>query len=170
MRLHRFSAEHFLPIPIEEAWAFFSSPANLQRITPPWLNLKPTSPLPEGMHAGMIVTYAVAPFPGVRVNWVTEITHVIPGELFVDEQRAGPYRFWHHQHHFKAVPGGTLMTDIVHYALPLGILGDRFGARMVHRRVRGIFAYRQEVLDRMFGGAARPAATNASAAAAVGLA
>ena len=150
MRLHRASAEQFLPVPIEEAWEFFSNPANLQRITPPWLNLKPTSSTPAAMHPGMIVTYAVAPFPGIRVNWVTEITHVVPGELFVDEQRAGPYRFWHHQHHFRPAPGGTLMADVVHYALPFGLLGDALGGRVVSRRVRGIFAYRHEVLLRLF--------------------
>jgi ligand-binding SRPBCC domain-containing protein len=170
MRLHRLSSEQFLPIPLEEAWAFFSSPVNLERITPPWLNLKPTCPLPGEMHPGMIVTYAVAPLPGVRVNWVTEITHVVPGSLFVDEQRAGPYRFWHHQHHFRAVPGGTLMTDIVHYALPFGLAGDALGSAMVKRRVRGIFDYREEVLARLFGGSTRKPVDAMSPAAAVGLA
>jgi ligand-binding SRPBCC domain-containing protein len=151
MRLHRLATRLVLPAPIDEAWAFFASPANLPRITPPWLNLSPTSPLPEAMHPGLIVTYNVRPFPGVELLWVTEITHVIEGELFVDEQRAGPYRFWHHQHHFRAVPGGTEMHDIVHYALPMGLIGDVLGAGTVRRRVKGIFAYRREALERRFG-------------------
>lgn len=151
MRLHRVTARQFLPIPIDEAWRFFSDPSNLSEITPPWLNLKPTSRLPRAMHPGLIVTYDVAPLPGARVHWVTEITHVVEGVLFVDEQRAGPYRFWHHQHHFKEVPGGTEIHDIVHYALPLGPLGDLIGRRAVKRRVDAIFRFRRTALERRFG-------------------
>ena len=156
MRLHRLASKQFLPIPPEEAWKFFSDPANLARITPPWLNLTPTCEVPPEMHPGLIVTYAIGLFPRVRTTWVTEITHVVPGELFVDEQRAGPYRFWHHQHHFKGVAGGTEMRDIVHFALPLGPVGDIVAGRAVARRVRGIFDYRTDVLRRLFGAAGSP--------------
>jgi ligand-binding SRPBCC domain-containing protein len=151
MRLHRLEATQFLPIPLEQAWGFFSDPANLSQITPPGLNLKPTSKLPPAMHPGLIVTYDVAPFPGVRVFWVTEITQVVHGVLFVDEQRAGPYRFWHHQHHFRTVADGTEMRDIVHYALPFGLAGDLLGRRTVRHKVGGIFEYRREALQRIFG-------------------
>lgn len=151
MRLHRFQARQFLPISVEEAWDFFGNPSNLALLTPAWLNLKPTCDLPDGMHPGLIVTYNVKPALGIAVGWMTEITHVVEGKLFVDEQRAGPYRFWHHQHHFRAVPGGTETRDIVHYALPLGIVGDLAGAGMVARRIREIFAYRNRVLEQRFG-------------------
>lgn len=151
MRLHRFAASQFLPVPLEEAWPFFSDPSNLPLLTPPSLNLKPTSELPSAMHPGLIVTYNVAPFPGVRVLWVTEITHVVEGRLFVDEQRSGPYRFWHHQHHFRAIAGGTAMHDIVHYALPFGLAGDFVGARLVRERIERIFEYRREALENRFG-------------------
>ncbi|MBK6560345.1 SRPBCC family protein [Candidatus Amarobacter glycogenicus] len=168
MRLHRLASRQLLPIPLEEAWAFFSDPRNLATITPPSLNLKPTSALPSAMHPGLIVTYDVVPMAGLRVLWVTEITHVVDGVMFVDEQRAGPYRFWHHQHHFKAVPGGTEMRDIIHYALPLGVLGDLFGARMVKRKVQGIFDYRREVLEEKWGRmeSARPTGPNSNGLAA----
>lgn len=159
MQLHRLETTQILPIPPDEAWRFFSDPSMLPHITPPWLNLKPTSKLPSAMHPGLIVTYKVAPIPGVRVLWVTEITQVVDGALFVDEQRAGPYRFWHHQHHFRAVPGGTEMRDIIHYALPFGLAGDLLGRRTVQRKVEGIFAYRREALLHLFGPApVRPAA------------
>jgi ligand-binding SRPBCC domain-containing protein len=151
MRLHRLQATQFLPIPLEQAWQFFSDPSRLPEITPPWLNLKPTSQPPSEMYPGLIVTYHVAPFPGVRVLWVTEITQVVDGALFVDEQRAGPYRFWHHQHHFRAVPGGTDMRDVIHYALPFGRAGDILGRRTVRQKVAGIFEYRREALLRIFG-------------------
>lgn len=156
MQLHRMEATQLLPIALDEAWRFFSDPSRLPHITPPWLNLKPTSALPVAMHPGLIVTYKVAPAPGVRVLWVTEITHVVDGVLFVDEQRAGPYRFWHHQHHFRAIPGGTEMRDIIHYALPFGLAGDLLGRRTVRGKVEGIFTYRREALMRIFGPAPVP--------------
>jgi ligand-binding SRPBCC domain-containing protein len=151
MRLHRLEVTHVLPVPLDQAWQFFSDPSRLPEITPPWLNLKPTSKLPSAMHPGLIVMYNVAPFPPVRVLWVTEITHVVDGTLFVDEQRAGPYRFWHHQHHFREVSGGTEMRDIIHYALPFGLAGDFLGRKTVQRKVEGIFEFRREALQRIFG-------------------
>jgi ligand-binding SRPBCC domain-containing protein len=159
MRLHLLETSQLLPIPLERAWEFFSDPSKLPQITPPSLNLKPTSDLPSAMHAGLIVTYKVTPLPGVSLLWVTEITQVIEGSLFVDEQRAGPYRFWHHQHHFRAVPGGTEMRDIIHYALPFGLAGDLLGRRTVRQKVEGIFDYRRDVLQRMFGPAPAGAST-----------
>lgn len=103
------------------------------------------------MYPGLIVTYNVAPFLGVRVLWVTEITQVVGGAFFVDERGAGPYRFWHHQHHFRAIAGGTEMHDIIHYALPFGLAGDLLGRRTVRQKVEGIFEYRREALLRIFG-------------------
>lgn len=151
MRLHRLEAKHVLPIPLEEAWAFFSDPSKLPVITPPSLNLSPTSPLPSEMHPGMVVTYKISPFPGLKLLWVTEITHVQDRAFFVDEQRAGPYSFWHHQHHFQAVTEGTAMHDIVHFAVPFGVLGDIAGGGTVRRKVKEIFAYRRKALDERFG-------------------
>jgi len=140
-----------LPISLPEAWTFFSDPRNLPRITPPSLGLEVTSDLPGKMYPGMIITYNVRPIPWVRVGWVTEITHVREPSLFVDEQRFGPYRFWHHQHHFREVEGGVEMEDLVHYALPLGTIGRVFGALLVRRRLVEIFAFRRRFLEREFG-------------------
>lgn len=150
-RLHRLACHQLLPLSLPEAWEFFSRPENLARITPPDLGFEVTSPLPERMYAGMIVTYRVSPFGRVGVPWVTEITHVREPEFFVDEQRSGPYRFWHHQHHFRAVDGGVEMSDLVHYQLPFGPLGDLFVARTVKRRVTKIFNYRRRMLEQLFG-------------------
>lgn len=150
MSLHRHTARQLLPVPVDEAWAFFSDPANLAEITPPWLNLTPTSPVAEAMHPGMIVTYRIGVAPALRVTWVTEITHVVAKSLFVDEQRFGPYRFWHHQHHFREVAGGTEMEDVVHFALPFGAVGELAGGALVGRRVSAIFQYRRAALRRLF--------------------
>ena len=140
-----------LPISVPEAWSFFSDPRNLPRITPPSLGLEVTSDLPGKMYPGMIVTYRVRPIPGVPVDWVTEITHVREPSLFVDEQRFGPYRFWHHEHHFREVEGGVEMVDLVLYALPLGGIGRVFGGPLVRRRLVEIFAFRRRFLEREFG-------------------
>jgi len=149
--LHRFECRQKLAIALPAAWAFFSRPENLARITPPDLGFAVTSPLPERMYAGMIVTYRVRPFGGWTVPWVTEITQVREPEFFVDEQRRGPYCFWHHQHHFQAVAGGVAMTDLVHYQLPFGQLGNLAAGKMVAQRVAAIFTYRRKVLAEMFG-------------------
>ncbi len=140
-----------LPLTLAEAWEFFSRPENLARITPPELGFEVTSELPEKMYAGMIVTYRIVVLPGVKVPWVTEITQVREPEYFVDEQRSGPYRLWHHQHQFEAVPGGVRMTDLVHYQLPFGKVGDVLAGGLVRRRLERIFTYRREILEKMFG-------------------
>ena len=103
------------------------------------------------MYAGLIVTYAIAALPGLRFNWVTEITHVEAGACFVDEQRSGPYASWRHQHHFTSVPAGTEVRDIVHYVLPFGVAGDLLGYPVVRRRLRQIFGYRRTALTNRFG-------------------
>lgn len=140
-----------LPISLPEAWRFFSDPRNLPRITPPSLGLEVTSDPPEEMYPGMIITYRVRPIPWVSVGWVTEITHVREPTLFVDEQRFGPYRFWHHEHHFREVEGGVEMVDLVHYAVPLGAIGRVFAGPLVRRRLAEIFAFRRRFLAGEFG-------------------
>jgi ligand-binding SRPBCC domain-containing protein len=140
-----------LPISLQEAWRFFSDPRNLPRITPPSLGLEVTSDLPGGMYPGMIITYRVRPIPWVSVGWVTEITQVRMPSLFVDEQRFGPYRFWHHEHHFREIEGGVEMEDIVHYAIPFGTIGRVFGGPLVRRRLEQIFAFRRRFLAGEFG-------------------
>ncbi len=148
MRLYQLERTQLLPAKIESAWAFFSDPRNLPLITPPWLGFSVVSPLPERMHPGMIASYTVRPFPLTRVSWITEITHINEPHFFVDEQRFGPYRFWHHQHHFRELPGGVEMRDLVSYMLPFGTAGA-LAAPLVTRRVREIFDFRQKRLKTM---------------------
>jgi len=151
MRLERLTSSCLLPVGLDAAWEFFSDPRNLERITPPSLGIEITSDLPERMHPGMLVTYRVRPFPGFPVRWVTEITHVREPILFVDEQRFGPYRFWHHQHHFREIDGGTEVIDRVHYALPFGFLGWLLGSGIVRRQLAEIFSFRKRFLEEAFG-------------------
>jgi ligand-binding SRPBCC domain-containing protein len=99
----------------------------------------------------MIITYKVSPLFGIKPNWMTEITHVDDHKYFVDEQRFGPYALWHHQHHFKEIPGGVQMTDILHYAVPFGIVGRLANNILVGKEVRKIFNYRIKAVENLFG-------------------
>lgn len=149
MKLHTLDQIQRLPISVAEAWDFFSDARNLERITPPDMGFEVTSPLPDRMYAGMLVTYRVRPLLGVPVTWVTEITHVDEPRLFVDEQRFGPYRFWHHQHLFREIEGGVEMRDIVSYVLPPG--GGVARKWLVTPRLEQIFSHRRRVLEERFG-------------------
>lgn len=140
-----------LPVTIDEAWDFFSSPANLKDITPSAMGFHILTDLPGKMYPGLIVAYIVKPLFGIPVKWVTEITHVVEKEYFVDYQLIGPYKMWHHQHHFKEIGGGIEMTDIVNYALPLGILGRFVKWILVGKKVEQIFEYRYKILEERFG-------------------
>lgn len=103
------------------------------------------------MYPGMIITYKITPILGIKMNWITEITHVREGEYFVDEQRFGPYALWHHQHHFKAVEGGVKMTDILNYAIPYGIIGRLSNRILVDKQIKKIFSYREKAIIELFG-------------------
>jgi ligand-binding SRPBCC domain-containing protein len=98
----------------------------------------------------MIINYKVRPFLNIPLRWTTEITHCEEGHYFVDEQRFGPYSFWHHKHFFKKVEGGIEMTDIVDYGLPMGMLGQIANSIYVEQKLQGIFNYRNEIVHKLF--------------------
>jgi ligand-binding SRPBCC domain-containing protein len=150
MKIYQIKSKQVLPMTLDNSWNFFSDPGNLPKITPPWLNLKITSDLPDKMYEGMIITYKVSPFLGIPSNWVTEITQMRERKFFIDEQRFGPYKFWHHQHHFKEVNDGIEMQDIVTYALPLDPLSRPINGLIVGNKVKEIFKFREEVLKKLF--------------------
>ncbi|TDQ07356.1 SRPBCC family protein [Pedobacter metabolipauper] len=153
MRSYHLSFKQQLPISVTEAWDFFSSPMNLARITPKEMAFTVTSDpaLLETMYAGMIITYKVSPLLGIKINWMTEITQVEEEQYFIDEQRFGPYKFWHHQHHFKAIAGGTEMSDILTYGLPMGILGNIANSVFVANKLQQIFNFRKQKVVELFG-------------------
>ena len=155
MRLHRLHREQRLAAPLERVWPFFATPSNLDALTPPEMRFAITSEPESVMSAGQIITYRIRLAPGIVTGWVTEITQLEPGRLFVDEQRAGPYRFWHHRHRFEEQGGEVRMIDEVHYALPFGPLGELVHVVDVKRRLERIFDFRAAALERLFasGGA-----------------
>jgi ligand-binding SRPBCC domain-containing protein len=109
-----------------------------------------TSGKPQKMYRGQMITYKVSPFPGIRANWVTEITQVSEGHYFVDEQRFGPYRMWHHEHHFEIGDEGILMRDRVSYKLPLGIVGRLAHFLLIKKQLAQIFTFREKFLNKLF--------------------
>lgn len=141
-----------IPISLSQAWDFFSRPDNLKDITPPQLGFEVISQYHgEKMYPGQIIEYMVRPILGIPLYWMTEITHVQDKQYFIDEQRFGPYSLWHHQHHFKEAEGGVEMTDIVHYKLPLWLLGDIAQAVIVKKQLQEIFDFRFAAVEQRFG-------------------
>ncbi len=154
MKVHTIETVQYLPISLEEAWEFFSTPLNLNEITPDDLSFEILSDL-EGkkMYQGMIINYIVRPFLNIPMRWTTEIKHVKDHSYFVDEQRFGPYAFWHHKHFFEKTDNGVKMTDIVDYGLPLGPLGELANVLYVKKQLNTIFDYRFRILEKRFGSA-----------------
>ena len=150
--MHCIKTVQNIPISIEAAWEFFSNPANLQAITPPKMGFRIISTNHgDRMYAGQIIEYKVAPLLGIALYWMTEITHVESRKYFIDEQRFGPYALWHHQHHFKEIPGGVEMTDIVNYRMPLGFIGRAANQIFVKNQLKSIFDFRSAKVEELFG-------------------
>jgi ligand-binding SRPBCC domain-containing protein len=141
-----------MPLTLQKAWNFFSKPANLKDITPANMGFIIRSRYHgEQMYPGQIIEYTVKPLLGIPFYWMTEITHVAEGKYFIDEQRFGPYSLWHHQHHFKQIPGGVEMTDIVHYKIPFWFLGDIANALLVRNELKKIFDFRRQKVEELLG-------------------
>nr|WP_299067562.1 SRPBCC family protein [uncultured Allomuricauda sp.] len=151
MKLYQLYSKQLLPISKQKAWEFLSSPKNLKVITPDHMGFHILSGADRPMFSGQIIQYIVKPFPFFSTKWVTEITHVVEGEYFVDEQRFGPYALWHHKHFLKETEKGVEMEDIIDLKLPFGILGQIAYPIIVKKQLRQIFKYREEKLVELFG-------------------
>lgn len=150
--LHKIESTQHIKSDISTVWNFISSPKNLAVITPAYMNftvINETKPI-DKMYAGQIIEYQVSPVLGIKLKWVTEISHVEDSYYFVDEQRFGPYKFWHHKHFIKKVSDGVEMIDIVHYKLPFGFIGRLVNALFVKKQLKEIFNYRHKKIDELF--------------------
>lgn len=151
-KVYSLKAVQIIPVDIETAWNFFSKPENLNAITPRNMGFKIIGPHhSQTMYAGQLIEYTVQPLFGIPLYWMTEITHMIPNEYFIDEQRFGPYSLWHHQHHFKQISNAVEMTDIVHYKIPFWFIGDIANAIIVRKKLREIFEYRYRAIKEKYG-------------------
>lgn len=149
--LHTLRTHQIIKTDINTLWDFMSSPENLAKITPSYMgfHILGNEPISK-MFAGQIIEYTVKPIAGIPMYWATEITQVVEKQYFIDEQRFGPYTFWHHLHRFKPISQGVEMTDTVHYKIPLGVIGKLVGSLFIHNQVKAIFEYREKKLNEMF--------------------
>ncbi|MBN8582894.1 MAG: SRPBCC family protein [Anaerolineae bacterium] len=148
--MHYLQREQVIPGSLKNVWEFFCDPFNLNTITPSDMNFEIVAGGDTKMYQGQMIEYRVEFIRGARSLWLTEITHVRDGQFFVDEQRVGPYRFWHHEHLFESVEGGVRMTDRVTYVLPFGLLGDVVHSVWVKRRLHSIFDFRVKKITELF--------------------
>lgn len=141
-----------LPIDLPKAWDFFSSPGNLEKITPKSLGMQIKDLRADvKMYPGQIITYNVKPLWNISIEWVTQIVAVQEFSYFIDEQKFGPYTFWHHEHWFTEIPGGVLMEDVIYYKVPFGIIGKALHHLKIRKDLEKIFLHRSEVLEKLFG-------------------
>ena len=151
MKIFKIHTKQKLPITIEEGWGFLSNPKNLSCITPNYMKFKITDCDFKPVYQGQIIQYIVRPLLNIPLKWVTEITHVVNENYFVDEQRFGPYSLWHHKHFLREIDGGIEMEDIIHYKIPLGLIGEFLNFLFIKNQLKEIFEYRKNKLIEIFG-------------------
>lgn len=151
MPVYQFYKEQRIHTTVDEIWDFVSSPRNLKEITPNYMGFEiTTAHMSDIMYPGMIISYKVSPVLGIKLPWVTEITHVSNKEFFVDEQRKGPYKMWHHEHRIIQTDDGLIMTDLITYEPPFGFLGALANKLFIKKQLNDIFDYRKKIIDDKF--------------------
>ena len=151
MKVHSLSQEQKIPVPIDQAWEFFSSPRNLEAMTPPKMGFRIVSLPSEILYEGEIIEYSVKVLPGVWIPWVSEIKALQMGESFVDDQISGPFKFWHHRHSFEETTGGTVVKDLIHYSVGFSFFGEIARVLVVKNQLAKMFEHRRLVLNEKFG-------------------
>ena len=151
MKIYNLQSKQKLPISVNKAWDFLSSPINLKTITPEYMGFNILSGADRKMYPGQIIQYIVTPLFGIKTKWVTEITHVQKNKYFVDEQRFGPYALWHHKHFIRPIDGGVEMEDIIDYKIPFGLIGQLVHPIIIEPKLKEIFDYRHDKLIEIFG-------------------
>jgi ligand-binding SRPBCC domain-containing protein len=150
VKFHTLRRTQQIPRPVDEVFAFFADARNLEALTPPWLGFCTLTPGQIQLAAGAEMRYRLH-VHGIPVGWTTQIRHWSPPARFVDVQLRGPYSLWHHTHRFEACNGGTRMSDVVRYRVPLGPIGRLVNALVVRHDVERIFAYRNRRIGEIFG-------------------
>jgi len=148
----RYQLRHVQRVParLDDVFAFFSDPENLETLTPPWLGFRILGASDSPVRLGTRIRYRLR-LNGIPLRWESVISEYEPGRMFADEQVRGPYRYWYHRHLFRAVDGGVEIEDLVEYELPLGVLGRIAHTALVRRQLRQIFDFRQRRMRERFG-------------------
>ena len=150
MKTYKLVGEIELPIPLEEAWDFFSNPNNLGKIMPSDMAFKVVEGATLPLYEGQIIQYSVTPLPAFKTTWISEINHINKPHFFVDTQLEGPYKLLHHKHFLEATPTGTKITDVVHYQVPFGIIGRLLHPIIIKPKLDKIFEYRTQQIKALF--------------------
>jgi len=149
--IYQLKRKQLINTDLDNLWNFISNPANLSKITPKYMSFEIlTKDLTKEIYPGMIIVYRVKPILNIPMNWMTEITHVSPQKFFVDEQRVGPYKIWHHEHILEEKNNGILMSDIVTYCPPLSFIGPVINKLILSKKLNDIFDYREKVMNQIF--------------------
>lgn len=150
MKMYRLRNTQKLPISLDEAWEFLSNPNQLENITTDELSFQKLHNTPDKMYEGMLMQLRLKPFLKIQLDWLTEITHIKEKEYFIDEQRLGPFRFWHHEHRVLPIEGGVEIQDTVHYVMPFSILGRFVHWLFLRKQLENIFNFREEAIEKVF--------------------
>jgi ligand-binding SRPBCC domain-containing protein len=152
MSIHRLVTSQIVQAKLADVWAFFSNPWNLKALTPKALGFEILDEdTPTQVYPGLMIRLRVRPLLGIPMTWLTEITHVMEGSHFIDEQRVGPYAIWHHEHHFKETADGKVQVeDRITYRLPFQPFGELAHGLLVAPQIAQIFEHRRQALERVF--------------------
>lgn len=150
MKHYIYKTEQILPIQLDKAWEFFSSPNNLALLTPKEMDFKVLKNPGDHIYNQMIIDYTVKPLLGIPLHWRTEILDVEEMVEFTDIQLRGPFKLWKHRHQFVTTTDGVLVKDLVHYELPFSIIGQLVHSLFIRKRIEEIFSYRKQVLEQLF--------------------
>jgi ligand-binding SRPBCC domain-containing protein len=149
--LYTLYAKQIVDKQIDFLWDFFSKPSNLNKLTPEDVEFKIISGKSDDFYEGKIISYKIKPFKLVTLNWITEISKVKEESYFIDKQISGPYKMWHHEHHFKSNNDGTTeIIDKVKYKIPFYILGRISHKIFIKRKLIKIFNFRQKKINELF--------------------
>ncbi len=150
MAIYQFKATQKIHADFQEVWKFISDPRNLALITPPSMDFKVITEKTNHMYEGLMIAYTVKPLLGIKVNWLTEITHVKDHYYFVDEQRVGPYKIWHHEHFIYQDGEDVIMEDLITYCPPFGLLGKLANQLVIKKKLNEIFEFRRTAVEHYF--------------------
>jgi ligand-binding SRPBCC domain-containing protein len=151
MAIHVLKRTQVIRATLDECWEFFSDPHNLGKLTPASLDFMLVGEVPNRIHPGLFIQHALRPLGRLPVKWLTEITYLEEPRYFVDEQRIGPFRIWHHEHWFLPMPDGRCeVRDIVHYVLPLTPFSEIIHGLLIAPQVSRIFAFREKAIRELF--------------------
>jgi len=151
MKIYQLYRRQALALPIREAWPFFSSPYNLNEITPDFFHVTVTSNVPEQIYSGLMISYSMKAVFGLPMAWLSEVSHCDKPKRFVYEQRIGPFKFWSHEVCLTEQGNGIVLEDIVFYAMPFGWLGQLLNKVLIADKLARIFKVRHDYLNGRWG-------------------